>query len=128
VEVAVKSQTRALLFSLLAAAVVLPSIGQGASAQQPTLPDVLALAAKYVDALADPTRVLYCEERYKHTFIKFIVNLAGSGERIPQGGHEWVAEMAVVATPDDVKNGYPWLEFRDIVTLDGSSSETAPRG
>jgi hypothetical protein len=88
-------------------------------AQQPELPDVLALAAKYVSVFADPTHVLYCEERYKHTFQKLIVNAQGSAERLPQGGHNFVAELAVVATPSDEKNGLPWLEFRDIVSLDG---------
>jgi hypothetical protein len=89
------------------------------SAQQPALADVLSLAAQYVGALNDTSRVLLCQESYKHTFIKVMVNAAGSVERLPQGGHEWVAELAVMATPDDVKNGFPWIEFRDILTLDG---------
>ena len=87
-------------------------------AQQPTLPDVLARAAQYVTAFADPSRILVCEERYTHTLLRVMINTNGGVERNPLGGHDFVAELAVAATPGDEKSGFPWLEFRDILTLD----------
>jgi hypothetical protein len=109
----------ALLLAFGAAFPLLVSAHSNVSAQQTSLSDVLARAAEYVTAFADPSRVILCEERYEHTFLRLMVNAAGTMERLPQGGHDWVAEMAIMATPDDEKSGYPWLEFRDIVTLDG---------
>ena len=37
---------------------------------------------------------------------------------MPQNTRRWVAEKVVLATPADEKAGFPWLEFRDIVSLD----------
>lgn len=88
------------------------------SAQEPAMADVLARAAQYVTAFADPSRLIVGEESYKHTFIRLMVNTAGGVERLPQGDHEWTAEMMIAATPQDEKAGFPWMEFRDIVMLD----------
>jgi hypothetical protein len=101
----------ALLLAFAAAFPLLVSMHSNVSAQQTSLSDVLARAAEYVTAFADPSRVILCEERYEHTFVRLMINMAGSVERLPQGSHNWVAEMATVATPDDEKSGFPWLEF-----------------
>jgi len=88
------------------------------SAQVSSMADVLARAAQYVTAFTDPSRLIVCEESYRHTFLRLMVNSVGQLERLPQGGHEWVAELAIAATPHEEKTGFPWIEFRDIVTLD----------
>lgn len=87
-------------------------------AQQPTLEDVLAKAAQYVTAFADPSRALVCEESYEHTYYRRMMNTGGGSERVPQNTRRWVADKVVLATPADEKAGFPWLEFRDIVSLD----------
>ena len=107
-----------LSLSLLAAILVL-AVGHAAVfAQQPTLEDVLAKAAQYVAAFADPSRALVCEESYEHTYYRRMVNTAGGSERVPQNTRRWVAEKVVLATPSEEGSGFPWIEFRDIVTLD----------
>lgn len=87
-------------------------------AEQPTLEDVLAKAAQYVTAFTDPSRALVCEEAYEHTYYRRMMNTAGGSERVPQNTRRWVAEKVVLATPTEEKAGFPWLEFRDIVSLD----------
>jgi hypothetical protein len=91
------------------------------SAQQPVLPDVLAKAAQYVAAFADPGRVLLCEEHGAQTFVRLKVNAAGRVETQPVGSRTWVGEMAIMASPGNEKTGFPWVEYRDVLSLDGKS-------
>ncbi len=105
-------------FALPAALLLLTLAPSAAFAQQATLEDVLAKTAQYVAALSDPSRALVCDEEYEHTYFRRMLNSGGRSERLPEGGHRWVAEKVVLATPDDEKSGLPWTEFRDIVTLD----------
>jgi hypothetical protein len=37
----------------------------------------------------------------------------------PKGERSWQGELALVRTPDMTAAGYPWMEFRDIVKVDG---------
>jgi hypothetical protein len=113
-----KSRVARPLLTSLAAVLLLAYLGPVVSAQQPTLEDILAKAAQYAAAFADPSRVLVCEESYEHTYYRRMVNSAGGSERLPLGGHQWVAEKIVLATPADEQSGLPWTEFRDITTLD----------
>ena len=106
-------------FMLLAALLLLALTDPAVLARQAALEDVLAKAAQYVAAFTDPSRVLVCEESYEHTYIRLMVNTAGGSERLPQGGSKWVAEKIVLATPDEAKAGLPWIEFRDVVSLNG---------
>lgn len=106
------------LFTLLAAALLLASARSAVLAQQPTLEDLLAKAAQYVTAFTDPSRAIVCEETYEHTYYRRMMNTGGGSERVPQNTRRWVAEKVVLATPGEEKNGYPWTEFRDVVTLD----------
>jgi len=107
-----------LSLTMLAASLVLAFARPAVFAQQPTLEDVLAKAAQYVAAFADPSRALVCEESYEHTYFRRMFNTAGGSERLPVVTHLWVAEKVVLAMPADQKSGFPWAEFRDIVTLD----------
>jgi hypothetical protein len=117
-----KRRVARLSFMLLAAFLLLPVAGPAVFARQATLEDVLAKAAQYVAAFADPSRALVCEESYEHTYIRLMVNTAGGSERLPQGGSKWVAEKVVLATPDEAKAGLPWIEFRDVVSLNGKAA------
>ena len=101
------------------AATLIVSSGRGvAVARQPTLQDILAKAAQYVTAFTDPSRALVCEEAYEHTYFRRMTNAPGRSERLPQNTRRWVAEKVVLATPADEKAGFPWTEFRDLVSLD----------
>jgi hypothetical protein len=113
-----KRSVACLSFTLFAGVLLLASAPSAVPAQQPTLEDVLAKAAQYAAAFADPSRALVCEESYEHTYYRRMMNTAGGSERVPQNTRVWVAEKVVLATPDEAKNGFPWLEFRDIVTMD----------
>jgi hypothetical protein len=104
--------------AMLAVFLLLASARGAVFARQPTLEDVLAKAAQYVTAFGDPSRALVCEESYEHTYYRRMMNTAGGSERVPQNTRRWVAEKMVLATPADEKAGFPWTEFRDIVTLD----------
>ncbi len=106
-------------FTLLVAFPLLALARSAVFAQQASLEAVLAKAAQNAAALSDPSRALVCDEEYEHTYFRRMTNAAVQSERLPLGGHRWVAEKVVLATPDDEKSGLPWTEFRDIVTLDG---------
>ena len=114
-----KRRVARLSLALLAGFLLGATAHSTAFAQQPTLEDLLAKAAQYAAAFADPSRALVCEESYEYTFFRRMLNAGGRSERLPQGGRKWVAEKVVLATPDDEKAGLPWTEFRDIVALDG---------
>jgi hypothetical protein len=107
-----------LSLAMLTAFLLLASARGAVFAQQPTLEDILGKAAQYVAAFADPSRALVCEEEYEHTYYKRMMNTAGGSERTPQNTRRWVAEKVVLATPVDEKAGFPWIEFRDIVSMD----------
>lgn len=110
------------------AAVFLSQTSTRISAQEPSLADMLARAAREAAAFADPARMIACEERYKQIAVRVraIVGFATSGgvgassqvEGVPIGSREWTAELAVVATPDNEQLGQPWMEFRDILAVD----------
>jgi hypothetical protein len=107
-----------LSLPMLAVFLLLSPARPAVFAQQPTLEDLLAKAAQYVAAFADPSRALVCDESYSHTYYRRMVNSEGRSERLPQGGRQWVAEKVVLATPAEEKSGFPWTEFRDILSLD----------
>lgn len=107
-----------LSLALLAIFLLIGSARGAVFAQQPTLEDILAKAAQYVTAFTDPSRALVCEEAYEHTYFRRMMNTGGGSERVPQNTRRWVAEKVVLATPADEKAGFPWFEFRDIVSLD----------
>ena len=108
-------------FSILCVLAVVVSAtlaGAQAGVPRPTLADVLARAAKAADAYADPSRVIYCDERYKPVRYRQKYNL----ERVEQEmleAQRWDAEIAIAATPTLEHLGFPWWEFRDIVSLNG---------
>jgi len=118
----------AVLFSA-APASVHAGPASGGAGQAPTLSDVLARAADRAAVLADPTRVVTCEERYHQRLSKLraIVGYEGQG---PVGSRsdvspaaldarDWVAELALVGTPSNEAFGFPWMEFRDVVLVNG---------
>ena len=116
------SRVARLSLAMLAVFLLLASARGAVFAQQPTLEDLLAKAAQYVTAFTDPSRALVCEEAYEHTYYRRMMNSAGGSERVPQNTRRWVAEKIVLATPAEDKDGFPWTEFRDIVSLDKKPS------
>ncbi len=101
-------------------------------AQQPTLADVLSRAAQALAALDDQSRLLACDERYTQKFdrIREMLGFEPSveGGRAPVGSHsevgaaamdkrEWTAEVVLLATPGNSATGFPWMEFRDVISV-----------
>ena len=76
-----KRRAARLTLFLLAAILVLAFEHAAVSAQQPALDDLLAKAAKYAAAFADPSRALVCEESYEHTYFRRMMNIDGRSER-----------------------------------------------
>lgn len=111
------------------ACVCLATVRAPLVAQQPTLADVLAKTADRAAALSETTRLLVCEERYKQKLerVRAIVGFEGSVsvgsrsevEAVGMDSREWVAELALFATPGNEAAGFPWREFRDIVSVNG---------
>ena len=99
------------------------------SDQPPTLPEVMARAAVRVAPLADATRVVTGEERYaqKLQHIRAVVGFdysgpVGSRSEVTADGvnaRQWVAELALLGTPGNEAAGFPWMELRDIVSVNG---------
>lgn len=96
--------------------------------QAPTLADVLARAAERASELAEPGRVITCEERHSQRLSKIraiigydMTGPVGARTDVTRDGvnnREWVAELVLVATPGNDEVGFPWMEFRDIVEID----------
>jgi hypothetical protein len=102
---------------------VLLSIPVNLGARQPALADLLVKAGERASALADTTRVLVCEERYKQTLEKERQS-AGSVQSGPRefnslDQREWIAALTLAATPNSTGLGYPWMEFRDVLSVNG---------
>lgn len=112
--------------AILALALIAPA-RVTVSAQEPALADVLAKAAQYAAGFADASRMLVCEERAEQTFIQVMTNINGGVEYKPMGGRKWVAEMVVIASPDEEKSGFPWREFRDVLSQDGKVAREKSR-
>jgi hypothetical protein len=116
---------------LILPAALLSAVGAPVRAQQPALADLLAKAGERVAAMADPGRVLICDERYEQIpeKLRSMVGYEGYGQA-PTGaksdvGSEgtdkrvWTAEMAIFATPANAAGGTPWMEFRDVLSVNG---------
>jgi hypothetical protein len=122
----------------VAALFFLGSAGPAAPGQQPDLAAVLEKAAARAAELAAPDRMLICEERYKQLLDR-VRSLVGYDMSGPVGARsevsavgvdkrEWVAELALLATPGNDEAGFPWREFRDIYLVDGKPRrEGVPR-
>jgi hypothetical protein len=114
-----------------AAAFILPAFTHTpADIDQNELAGLLAKAASRAAELAAPDRMLVCEERYKQNLdrVRSLVGFdvggpVGSRSEVAAVGvdkREWVAEVALFATPGNAAAGLPWREFRDIVSIDGA--------
>jgi len=106
---------------------------RSAGLQQPALSDVLARAGSRAALLADPSRMLSCEEHYRQKLSKLrflqdgVINSSAAGivqnDTNPNAldGREWVAELVIAATPSEESVGYPWVEFRDVLGVNGKA-------
>ena len=116
---------------LVLAAVLLTRASTRLFAQEPSLADILAKAAREAAVFADPARLIECDERYQQINLKVraLVGFStgtGAGpqnqvEGVPTDKREWIADLVVVATPDNEPLGQPWMEFRDILTVNGKA-------
>lgn len=97
--------------------------------QVPSLDDVLKRAREAVARYEQQAALLLANEQCEQkAFESSLEGTAGGGAlayrgnpiRVdPRGRRKWQAELAMVRTPDLAARGYPWMEFRDVVTVDG---------
>jgi len=125
---------------VLAGLVALGAAASPTFSQSPSLDDVLrasrTLAARYGE---EATLILVgetCEQRAFSAKMELgsgftvgdprttptRVGVSGVAQRLtPQGARTWQAELAVVCTPGLASAGYPWMEFRDVLSVDGQT-------
>jgi hypothetical protein len=120
-------RTHALL--VIATVMLIATTTAPTSAQQATLAEVLVKAGERAALLSDPTRILSCDERYKQV-LERVRELVGFDVGGPVGSRseasavgmdsrEWVAEFVLMPTPGNSKDGLPFREFRDVLTIAG---------
>ena len=105
---------RSILVALVACSLLL--VRPAAAPQQPTLEEVLQKAGTVVAQFERIAAELLADEKGREWIY----------ERQPGGAlphlskqRKWTGELALIRTPATAGRGYPWFEFRDIVTLDG---------
>ena len=114
----------------LVVAVVLSGLSASvipAFTQTPSLDDVLSRARQFVTRYETQAAMLLFDEQCDQKAFESTLEstggayaFRGSPVRVdPRGRRKWQAEMAMVRTPESAASGYPWMEFRDVVSVDG---------
>ena len=97
------------------------------SSQVPSLDDVLKRAREAVLRYEQQAALLLADEQcdqkaFETTGEKSNAPYSYTGETVrvdPRGRRKWRAELAMIRTSELTAKGYPWTEFRDIVSVDG---------
>ncbi len=97
------------------------------SAQAPSLDDVLKRAREAVVRYETQAALLLADEQCDQKAFESTVEASNSSYAFrgtpvrvdPKGRRKWQAELAMVRTPELARTGYPWTEFRDVVSVDG---------
>ncbi len=105
---------KALILGALALAALLPVASMRAEPRVDPLQDLLRRAGAWVQRFAEDSTSVVAEERYEQ---EYRVKDDG-GARIER--RSLVSEVVLVAAPEDqAKRGYPWVQFRDAIEVDG---------
>jgi hypothetical protein len=106
---------RVMLLSLAIALAPICGAPRLADAGAPPLQDVLRRAGQWVQRFADDSVFVVAEERYEQEYRV----RERSSWRVEH--RDLVSEIVLVATPEDeARRGYPWVQFRDVVEVDGN--------
>ena len=95
--------------------------------QAPSLDDVLQRARAAVTRYQEQAALLIADEQcdqkaFESTTERSNDQFAFRGNSLrvdPRGRRKWQAELAIVLTPALTAKGYPWTEFRDVISVDG---------
>ncbi len=96
-------------------------------AQAPSLDDVLKRAREAVARYEQQATLLVADEQCDQKAFEASQERTNSpysfsGQAVrtdPRGRRKWQAQVALVRTPAFASNGHPWMEFRDVVAVDG---------
>jgi hypothetical protein len=111
-------------------AAALAIAAQAAGAPPPTLGEVLQRARAAVLRYVQEAAVILADEQCTQRLFTAALqaNPAPSGQRSyateqadSRAQRTWKAEMALVRTPETSGSGYPWMEFRDVASVDGKA-------
>ena len=99
------------------------------SLQAPSLDDVLKRAREAVVRYEEQAVLLLADEQCDQKAFESNVETTGGfgafrGTPVrvdPKGRRRWQAELAMIRTPELTSTGYPWTEFRDVVSVDGQA-------
>jgi hypothetical protein len=104
-----------MLLSLAIALVPICGAPRLADAGAPPLEDVLRRAGQWVQRFAGDSVFVVAEERYEQEYRV----RERSSWRVEY--RDLVSEIVLVATPEDeARRGFPWVQFRDVVEVDGN--------
>jgi len=106
---------------------VLLAVAWPLASQAPSLDDVLKRAREAVARYEEQAALLLANEQCEQKAFESILEATGgayafrgSPARVdPRGRRKWQAELAMVRTPQMAATGSPWMEFRDVITVDG---------
>jgi hypothetical protein len=95
--------------------------------QSPSLDDVLKRARESVARHGEQAQLLLADEQCDQKAFESTLEPTGGAyafrgvpNRVdPRGRRRWQAELALIRTPTLTAIGYPWTEFRDVVSVDG---------
>ena len=110
-----------------ASGLVLCAIAWPMAGQTPSLDEVLKRARTAVARYQEQAALLIADEQCDQKAFEGGTERSngrfafeGNSLRIdPRGRRKWQAELAMVPTPDLAAKGYPWSEFRDVISVDG---------
>ncbi len=104
----------------LALVLVSPPLGTlPVAVQQPSLDEALGRARQVVSRYVSEAALLLADEQCDQRVSERVIDPGGGSMDQPRGRRRWQAEIALVPTPDLSATGYPWIEFRDVVVVDG---------
>jgi hypothetical protein len=99
-----------------------------ADPQSPDLSDVLRRAGEMVARFAQESAVILADESCRQRAFREQARMSMVGPRFggqvgvvdTVGRRRWKAELALVQLPELSQSGYPWMEIRDVIEVDGT--------
>jgi len=99
------------------------ALALAASQASPDLPEVLRRAAGAIDRYARSAAFILadeeCQQRAYRNAADHTPFMTNAGIIQPMGRRRWRADLALVLIPELSESGYPWMEIRDVIEVDG---------
>jgi len=106
----------ALLAAVFVLIGALPGPAMPREPQSVPLRDLLRRAGTWVERFAEDSAFIVAEERYEQEY-RFRNGSSWQAEH-----RDLLSEIVLVRTPEDeARRGYPWVQFRDVIEVDGQA-------